>query len=54
LRGIAKSAVDRADGLPIGFQLVGGFGADVRLLEFAARYEVAVPWAGRWPALAED
>jgi aspartyl-tRNA(Asn)/glutamyl-tRNA(Gln) amidotransferase subunit A len=31
-------------GLPIGFQLVGGFGADRALLETAARYEAAYPW----------
>jgi aspartyl-tRNA(Asn)/glutamyl-tRNA(Gln) amidotransferase subunit A len=31
-------------GLPIGFQLVGGFGSDRALLALAARYEAAWPW----------
>ncbi len=39
------------DGLPIGFQLVGRFGADWDLLRVAAEYERAHPWASRWPAL---
>ena len=34
-------------GLPIGVQLVGRFGADTRLLEIAAQLEAAAPWAGR-------
>ena len=41
-------------GLPIGFQLAAGFAADELLLDVAARYETAVPWAARWPALALD
>ncbi len=40
-------------GMPIGFQLVGRFGEDERLFRIAAQYERAVPFAGRWPALAE-
>ena len=39
-------------GLPIGFQLVGRFGADELLLDVARQYEAAAPWSGRWPALA--
>jgi aspartyl-tRNA(Asn)/glutamyl-tRNA(Gln) amidotransferase subunit A len=39
------------DGLPIGFQLIAGFGADARLLQVAAQYEQAHPWADRWPPL---
>lgn len=38
--------------LPIGFQLMAGMGADERLLQLAARYEQAHPWADRWPSLA--
>ncbi|MDI5987555.1 amidase [Halomonas sp. M4R5S39] len=40
------SALSR-EGLPIGFQLVGRFGADTQLLELAAQYEAHRPWAGR-------
>lgn len=39
-------------GLPIGFQLVGRYGADALLLQIAAQFERAHPWAHRWPALA--
>lgn len=42
----------RGSGLPIGFQLVGRFGADELLLRLGAQYEAARPWADRWPALA--
>ncbi len=39
-------------GLPIGVQLIGRFGADTRLLEIAAQLEAAVPWAGRIAPIA--
>lgn len=39
-------------GLPIGFQLVGPFGADDLLLELGREFEAAQPWRDRWPALA--
>ena len=39
------------DGLPIGVQLIGAFGADWRLIALARQYEAAHPWAQRWPAI---
>ena len=48
---IALPCAPSREGLPIGFQLVGRFGADELLLEIAQRYESACPWADRWPAL---
>lgn len=43
---------DPADsGAPIGFQLIGRFGADERLFQLAREFEQARPWAQRWPAM---
>ncbi|HUA52682.1 MAG TPA: amidase [Candidatus Sulfotelmatobacter sp.] len=39
------------DGLPIGFQLIGRFGADWPLLAMARQYELHHPWADRRPPL---
>jgi aspartyl-tRNA(Asn)/glutamyl-tRNA(Gln) amidotransferase subunit A len=39
-------------GLPIGFQLIGRFGADEQLLAVAQLFEEANPWSERWPELA--
>lgn len=52
--GISLPAAPSAGGLPIGFQLVGDFGSDDLVLDLAARYEAACPWADRWPALADS
>ena len=52
LPGIALPSVPAANGLPIGFQLVGPAGADGLLCALAREWEAAEPWAGRWPALA--
>ncbi|MGI4815305.1 MAG: amidase [Janthinobacterium lividum] len=49
---IALPAPPSLDGMPIGLQLVGDFGADELLLDLAAQYEVASPWAQRWPEIA--
>lgn len=43
-----------SEGLPVGFQLVGDFGADRLLLELAGQYETARPWSDRWPAIAVE
>jgi aspartyl-tRNA(Asn)/glutamyl-tRNA(Gln) amidotransferase subunit A len=49
---IALPSASSPDGLPIGFQLVGPFGADDLLLEVGRQFEAARPWRDRWPALA--
>lgn len=46
---IALPCEPSREGLPMGFQLVGRFGADELLFEIARRYEGACPWAERWP-----
>ena len=49
--GLSIPCRPSSDGLPIGFQLIGRFGADGRLLQISSQYEQAHPWANRWPAL---
>lgn len=46
-------AAHSASGLPIGFQLIGDFGADGMLFDLAAQYEEISPWSDRWPDFAE-
>ena len=38
-----------ADGVPVGIQLIGPFGADWGLIAMARQYEAQYPWAQRWP-----
>ena len=52
LPALALPCEPSREGLPIGLQLVGAYGADDMLLDLGGAYEEAQPWAGRWPALA--
>lgn len=49
---ISLPAAQSSAGMPIGFQLVGDFGADELLLDLASQYENAFPWAHKWPDIA--
>ena len=51
LPALALPTAPSAEGLPIGLQLIGGFGRDTALLELGAAYEAVAPWAARWPSL---
>lgn len=49
LPGLGLPAEPDASGMPIGFQLIGGYGRDAMLLALGRRYEKQAPWADRWP-----
>jgi aspartyl-tRNA(Asn)/glutamyl-tRNA(Gln) amidotransferase subunit A len=49
--GISIPSMPTASGLPIGFQLVAAHGRDDLLCGLASEYELACPWADRWPPL---
>jgi len=51
LPALALPCEPSSEGLPIGMQLVGPYGADEALLDLGEAYEAAYPWASRWPAL---
>ncbi|MCY1382452.1 Glutamyl-tRNA(Gln) amidotransferase subunit A [compost metagenome] len=51
LPALALPAAPSKEGLPIGLQIVGAYGADEALLDLGEAYETAAPWAHRWPAL---
>jgi aspartyl-tRNA(Asn)/glutamyl-tRNA(Gln) amidotransferase subunit A len=51
LPGLALPCAPSREGLPIGLQLIGGYGRDDLLLDLGAAFEAQDPWAQRWPAL---
>jgi aspartyl-tRNA(Asn)/glutamyl-tRNA(Gln) amidotransferase subunit A len=51
---ISLPCAPSSSGLPIGFQLIGRFGADEKLLEVARRFEEANPWRERWPDMVAN
>lgn len=51
LPGLSLPANPDKAGMPIGFQLVGGYGNDAVLLAIGRRYEAAFPETMRWPPL---
>jgi aspartyl-tRNA(Asn)/glutamyl-tRNA(Gln) amidotransferase subunit A len=51
LPGLALPCAPSGQGLPIGMQLVGPYGADDLLLDLGEQYEAARPWSARWPML---
>ncbi len=51
LPAVALPTAPSAAGLPIGVQLIGGFGSDDALLALAAQFEAAAPQGWQWPPL---
>ncbi len=51
--GISIPVAPHPDGRPIGLQFVAPFGHETVLLDLARRLEQVLPWASRWPLLAE-
>ena len=51
LPAVALPSQPSAEGLPIGIQAIGPYGADARLLQIGAAYEKLSPWAHRWPTV---
>lgn len=51
LPALALPCAPSREGLPIGMQWVGRYGSDDLLLDLGSAYEVAQPWAHRWPPM---
>ena len=43
-----------SENLPIGIQVVAGFGDESTLFRLAAQLEQARPWRDRWPAMVRN
>lgn len=51
---ISLPSLPTENGMPIGFQLIGGFGQEALLFDLAEQYQQAHPWAKNWPSLVEE
>lgn len=51
LPSLALPCEPSREGLPIGMQLIGAYGADDMLLTLGSNYEAVAPWCDRWPEL---
>lgn len=51
LPAIALPCQPSCEGLPIGLQMIAGYGRDLDLLDFASIFEATQPWSERWPDL---
>lgn len=49
LPAVALPCSPLSSGIPAGFQLIGRWGEDGLLCSVARQYELAQPWAARWP-----
>lgn len=54
LPGVSIPGPPSRRGMPIGFQIVGGFGRDRDVLELASQYEATHPWGHLWPPTVSD
>ena len=52
LPAVAVPAGFGPGGLPMGLQIIGAPGADLRVLQIAQAWHKAAPWSGRRPAIA--
>lgn len=51
LPALALPCAPSREGLPIGMQIIGRYGADDQLLDLGEAYETIAPWADRWPEM---
>jgi aspartyl-tRNA(Asn)/glutamyl-tRNA(Gln) amidotransferase subunit A len=51
LPALALPCAPSREGLPIGMQVIGPYGADANLLDLGEAFEIAQPWSQSWPPL---